>query len=423
LAKAKYDAARDAGVHDLLWQAERDVRTSRPIQTPHHHAQAEGRGVQSHVSTTLAVFTSQLGTVSETFIRRHVEDLLPGRTVAVARHSRPPLGGRWEAPCPVLFLDRWALGLPVRLARRAGVPEARLRDAAVERFLRRHNVGVVLGEYLDQFVDFVPLLDRMGIPYVVQGHGIDLSAALRKPALAQRYQAYKSARAILTRCEFHRRRLIALGLPANKIEVNPGGIDIPAAAIERGAEAAKRFLAIGRMTAKKGPIYLLEAFRLAGANDPDITLDYIGDGELLPAVRQFVDATALGARVRLHGAASEETKHHLLRECGVFVQHSLTDPDTGDEEGLPAGIQEAMAHGMAVVSTRHSGIGEAVEEGITGSLVEEGDSAGMAQAMLRMSSQEESYLRLGRAARAKAERLYSWPAERLRVLKHLHVAS
>jgi glycosyltransferase involved in cell wall biosynthesis len=176
------------------------------------------------------------------------------------------------------------------------------------------------------------------------------------------------------------------------------------------------------MTAKKGPIYLLEAFRLAGANDPDITLDYIGDGELLPAVRQYVDATALGARVRLHGAASEEIKNHLLRECGVFVQHSLTDPDTGDEEGLPAAIQEAMAHGMAVVSTRHSGIGEAVEEGITGSLVEEGDSAGMAQAMLRMSSQEESYLRFGAAGRAKAARLYSWPAERSRVLQHLHKA-
>jgi len=375
------------------------------------------------VSTTLAVFTSQLGTVSETFIRRHVEDLLPGRTVAVARNSAPPFGGRWEPPCPVLFLDRWALGLPVRLARRAGLREEGLRDAAVERFLRRHNVDVVLGEYLDQFVDFVPLLDRMRIPYVVQGHGIDLSASLRKPAVAQRYQAYQSARAILTRCEFHRRRLIALGLPANKVVVNPGGIDVPAAAVERGPQAAKRFLAIGRMTPKKGPIYLLESFRLAGAKDPDITLDYIGDGELLPAVRQFVDATALGARVRLHGAASEETKHNLLRECGVFVQHSLTDPDTGDEEGLPAAIQEAMAHGMAVIGTRHSGIGEAVEEGVTGSLVDEGDSAGMAQAMLRMSSQEDSYLQFGTAARAKAERLYSWSAERLRVLQHLRLAS
>ena len=241
-------------------------------------------------------------------------------------------------------------------------------------------------------MDFVPLLDCMGVPYIVQGHGIDLSASLRKPGLARRYAAYKSARAILTRCEFHRRRLIALGLPADKIHVNPGGIDIPAATPQRTEHAAKRFQA-----------------------SPSTTLAT----DHCPAVQQFVDASRLGARVRLHGAAAEETKHRLLHECGVFVQHSITDPETGDEEGLPAAIQEAMAHGMAIISTRHAGIAEAVDDGATGRLVKEGDCAGMAQAMLQTSSQPLCVLRLGAAARVKAERLYSWSAERARVLQHL----
>jgi colanic acid/amylovoran biosynthesis glycosyltransferase len=289
----------------------------------------------------------------------------------------------------------------------------------VGRFLKRHGVNVVLGEYLDQFVDFVPLLDRIGLPYVVQGHGIDLSAALRKPGMAERFGAYRSARAILTRCQFHRQRLIEIGLPGEKIHVNPGGVDIPPAPPQRGPEAAKRFLAIGRMTPKKGPVYLLDAFRRVAAEDPDITLDYIGDGELLPAVRQFVDAFALGPRVRLHGAASEDVKRRLLAECGVFVQHSVTDPETGDEEGLPAAIQEAMAHGMAIVSTRHSGITEAVEQGVMGLLVEERNTADMAQAMLSMASQDGACLPFGAAARAKAERLYSWEAERSRLLQYL----
>jgi len=368
----------------------------------------------------LAVFTAQLGTVSETFIRRHIEDLLPRRTVVVTRRSSPSIG-RWDVPCPALYLDRWQLRLPVRLARRAGLPEERLRAAVVRRFLQRHGVSVVLGEYLDQFVDFVPLLDRIGLPYVVQGHGIDLSAALRSPGMAERFGAYRSARAILTRCQFHRQRLIELGLPLEKVHVNPGGVDIPPVPPQRGPDAAKRFLAIGRMTPKKGPVYLLDAFRRAAADDPDITLDYIGDGELLPAVRQFVDAFALGPRVRLHGAASQDVKRRLLAECGVFVQHSVTDPDTGDEEGLPASIQEAMAHGLAIVSTRHSGIAEAVEQGVTGWLTEERDTAGMAQAMLRVSSQDGSGLRLGAAARTKAEQFYSWANERSRVLHHLGV--
>src|SRR4029077_11256830 len=126
--------------------------------------------------------------------------------------------------------------------------------------------------------------------------------------------------------------------------------------------------------------YLLESFRIAAAQDPELSLDFVGGGPLFPAVRQFVDACSLGDRVRLHGFASEETKRHLLRECGVFVQHSLTNPETGDEEGLPAAIQEAMANGMAVVSTRHSGIPEAVVENVTGLLVDEGNVEDMAKA-------------------------------------------
>jgi hypothetical protein len=116
----------------------------------------------------LAVFTSELGA---TFINRHIDDLLPRRTVLVTRFSNPKPSHEWQESCPVFLLDRWAISVPVRLARRVGVSEVGLRDAAVGRFLRRHGVTVVLGEFLDQFLDFVPLVDRMRLPYVVQSHG------------------------------------------------------------------------------------------------------------------------------------------------------------------------------------------------------------------------------------------------------------
>jgi glycosyltransferase involved in cell wall biosynthesis len=367
------------------------------------------------MNNTLAVFTPQLGTVSETFIRRHIEDLLPMQTIVISTH---PKGGHWHAQCPVLCLDQWGLRPMVRIMRRLGRSNERLRAGAVAAFLRANRVDVVLGEYLDHFLDFVPVLNSLRIPYVVQGHGIDLSAALRRPGMVERYAAYVSARFILTRCEFHRQRLMTLGLPAEKIRVNPGGVDIPEALLERTAAAAKRFLAIGRMVPKKGPIYLLEAFRLCAEKDADVSLDYVGDGTLLPAARQFLDAVGLGNRVRLHGAASNSTKESLLRECGIFVQHSVTDPDTGDEEGLPASIQEAQAHGMAVISTKHSGIPEMVEHGLTGLLVEEGGTEGMAAAMTQVS-QTDDWKRFGANGWEKARQLYSWPAERSRLLQCL----
>jgi colanic acid/amylovoran biosynthesis glycosyltransferase len=374
------------------------------------------------VTQKLAIFTPQLGSASETFIRRHVEDLLPGRTVVVARNSTTPFGGYWRPQCPVLFLDRWALRLPVRLAVRAGVSQARLHDSTMARFLRQHGATVILGEYLDQFADFIPLLERMRLPYIVQGHGIDVSAALRKPGMAERYRSYDSAAAILTRCEFHRKRLIDLGLPADRVHVNPGGVDVPEQSPARPVEACKRFLAIGRFVPKKGPIYLLEAFRLAAARDSTITLDYIGGGELLPAAQQFVSVCRLKDRARLHGPAGDDVKSRLAQDCGVFVQHSVTDPETGDEEGLPAAIQEAMALGMTVIGTRHSGIPEAIEHDVSGLLVEEGDVEAMAEAMGRIASDRALCARLGAAAHAKAKDLYSWPAERARLLAALERA-
>lgn len=362
----------------------------------------------------LAVFANDLGA---SFIDPHLHDLNPGRTVAVGRYGADAaLANLWPIDCPALLLDRWTMSLPVRLARRVGISERRMRDATVKRFLQRHGVSMVFGEYLDEFLDFVPLLDRMRLPYVVQGHGIDVSAALRKPGMAERYLMYQSARAILTRSEFHRQRLIKLGLPASKVHVNFGGVEVPAHLPERSDHAAKRFLAIGVMVPKKGPVYLLEAFRLAAAQDSEITLDYIGGGPLFPAARQFVHACGLESRVRLHGVASRETRQRLLLECGVFVQHSVTDPDTGNEEGLPAAIQEAMAYGMAVVSTRHAGIPEAVRDGVTGLLVDERDVAAMATAMLDVTAAAEV---MGKAGYANAASEHAWQCEKTRLTKWL----
>jgi colanic acid/amylovoran biosynthesis glycosyltransferase len=356
----------------------------------------------------LAVFTTEMGA---SFINRHIADVAPGGAAVVSGLSGLKPTHIWNDDAPVLYLDRSRGTLAARLSRRLSGRDQRIVETAIAGFLRRHGVQVVLGEFLDFFIDFVPLLNRLGIPYVVQGHGVDVSAALRDPAMAERYKLYASARAVLTRSELHRRRLIELGLPASLVHVNIGGIDVPARAPVRGPAAAKRLLAVSYMVPKKGPFYLLEAFRQAATRDPELTLDIVGGGPLLPAIRQAVDAAGL-AGVRLHGVVCDEVRDRLLAECGVFVQHSITDPETGNEEGLPASIQEAMAHGLAIVSTRHAGIPEAIEQGVSGLLVEEGDVVGMAHAILEVV---ENASAMGAASYAKAEREYPWRLERSRL--------
>src|SRR5690606_2027114 len=97
-------------------------------------------------------------------------------------------------------------------------------------------------------------------------------------------------------------------------------------------------------------------------------------------------------------------------------------PGTGDEEGLPVAILEAMASGLPVVSTRHAGIPEAVIEGTTGYLVDEGDTAGMAAHVVRLARDAELRRRMGHAGWQRALQSFSWPRERARLLELLGLA-
>jgi glycosyltransferase involved in cell wall biosynthesis len=98
------------------------------------------------------------------------------------------------------------------------------------------------------------------------------------------------------------------------------------------------------------------------------------------------------------------------------------DPVSGDSEGLPVSIIEAMAHGLPVVSTRHAGIPEAVVHGETGLLVEEGDLSAMAEAILRLAHDAALRDKMGLAAHERARAHFTWQLERDRLREVLGLA-
>src|SRR5207247_4061449 len=120
-----------------------------------------------------------------------------------------------------------------------------------------------------------------------------------------------------------------------------------------------------------------------------------------------------------HGGQPNEVVQRLMRDADIFVQHSITDPDTGDAEGLPVSILEAMAHGLPVVSTRHAGIPEAVSDGVSGYLVDEGDTAGMAERIVALIRSADLRHRMGDAGWRRAKEDFSWERERSALLRIL----
>jgi colanic acid/amylovoran biosynthesis glycosyltransferase len=370
-----------------------------------------------------AVFAPHLGARSETFIRRHVQDLLPGRTVAVVGTASGTYAGHWAVDCPVLVLDAFQSTLPSRIvrgmARRVGVRVSDPTDRNVERFLTRHNVKVVMGEYLHVGLPCLTIAKRLGIRFCGHAHGYDVSSLLRDPKWRADYLRYNDSDGVITMSQVNRKRLIALGIHESTIHVIPYGVDVPSSPTVRAPNQVVRCLAVGRMVTKKAPILMVDAFRRAVDACPHLRLDVVGEGALLPAVQQFVRAFDLGDRVTLHRGQPSEVVQRLMRDADMFLQHSITDEETGDEEGLPVAILEAMAQGLPIVSTRHAGIPEAVAEGESGYLVDEGDSTRMAEWVIALARDPDLRRRLGMAGWQRARECFTWEKERVNLLKVL----
>src|SRR5262249_24607779 len=236
-----------------------------------------------------------------------------------------------------------------------------------------HRVRVLMGEYLDQSLYWVRLAKTMGIRAFGHAHGYDISQQLQDARWRSEYLGYNELDGIITPTSGSRQRLVDQGVSASKIHVVPYGIDVPSDIPARNEFESGNItcLAVGRMTAKKAPVLLLESFRRAANEDGRLFLKYVGAGELFPSALQFLQAFNLQNRVVFFGALSNDKVRRLMSEADIFIQHSVICPVTGDEEGLPVAILEAMASGLPVVSTWHAGIPEAVLEGKTGFLVPE----------------------------------------------------
>jgi glycosyltransferase involved in cell wall biosynthesis len=96
-----------------------------------------------------------------------------------------------------------------------------------------------------------------------------------------------------------------------------------------------------------------------------------------------ISKLSLQDTVRLCGALPHDKVIDLYHQASIFVLPAVEGSD-GDRDGIPNVILEAMASGLPVISTRHSGIPEVVEDGSNGVLVPPGDDIALATAMAHL---------------------------------------
>lgn len=375
----------------------------------------------------LAIFSPNLGAISESFIQRHMQELLPKRSVIVAGSDKPPYCGHWDVDAPKFMVPKLAQQL--RLDRKeklykmaleiAGIKQRSnfIYDNALRSFLQVHHVSVLLGEYLDVSTTIIDLASNLNIKLFAHAHGYDISVKLREKFWRREYQKFNRTAGVITMSQYSKQLLIDLGIKEHIIHVIPYGVYLPEAIKERHENPTVKCLAVGRMVPKKAPILLLEAFAKAAKENPRLTLDYIGSGDLFQSAVDYIKEHKLDDRINLHKSLPNEEVHMRMIEADIFIQHSITCPITGDQEGLPVAILEAMAHGLPVVSTRHAGIPESVSDTVNGFIVDERDTTSMAGKILELSKDKNLRETMGKEGRKIVEAKFTWEIEKESLLK------
>jgi glycosyltransferase involved in cell wall biosynthesis len=244
------------------------------------------------------------------------------------------------------------------------------------------------------------------IPYSFTAHAKDIYHESVDPALLK--EKILGARFVITVSEYNRRHLAALAGEdqAGKIFRLYNGIDLdrfrPNPSIRREPDL---ILAVGRLVEKKGFHHLVQACRLLQDRGRPFRCLIIGEGVERVLLTQQISDLGLQDRVVLAGARSQEQLLEVLKGATVLVLPCVVSA-TGDRDGLPTVLLEALAMGLPAISTTLAGIPEIIEHGKTGLLVPPGDPTLLARAIEEVITNPHLRERLGREGRSKAEEAF-----------------
>jgi glycosyltransferase involved in cell wall biosynthesis len=185
-----------------------------------------------------------------------------------------------------------------------------------------------------------------------------------------------------------------LHVDSRTITVVPNGVPLGAAVDTSVQNTPPVVVTTAQLRAHKGHEYLLEA----AAELPDVRFLFVGEGPERERLESLARSLGVDDRVDFLGFRSDVRE--LLLRSDLFVLPSL-------DEGLPLSVLEAMTVGKPVVATSAGGTDEAVEDGVTGIVVEPRDVKALAAAIRAVLGDPALAARMGAAGRARVESRFS----------------
>jgi glycosyltransferase involved in cell wall biosynthesis len=252
---------------------------------------------------------------------------------------------------------------------------------------------------------------KLKIPYVVEPIGMFVPI-VRNLFLKRAYHRFlgtkmlQNAAAIIATAEQEKAELLAGGIPAGKIVVRRNGVAPPASLPEHGIfrkslsipSDAKLILFLGRLSQKKSPGLLLQAFAQLPSSSTAAHLAFVGPDEfgMLARLRQMAEQLKVAQRVHFSGPLSGDSKWSAYHDADIFVL-----PSQNENFGNTAA--ESVAAGTPVIVTDQCGIAPLLD-GVAGIAVQHSVSS-IAQTMSNLLNDPTLYARLKNGCAAAVQRL------------------
>lgn len=242
-------------------------------------------------------------------------------------------------------------------------------------------------------VHLLPFIKLWDKPVVVSFHGMDVQLRKHDPSYEEKLrELLKVLPLVMVRSNSLKERLIDLGCDEKKIRLNTTGIpfyNFPYKEKKLPKNGAWQIVQSSRLIEKKGIKYSLEAFAGFLKHYPNSIFSIAGEGELKASLEKKAQELNIFDNVKFLGFLNQKELNTFYQKSHIFLHPSIVAKD-GNQEGIPNSMLEAMSTGLPVVSTFHGGIPEAVKNDYSGLLVNEKDSKGLLDSLLKLTKPQNN---------------------------------
>lgn len=255
---------------------------------------------------------------------------------------------------------------------------------------------------------------------------VDLRQRFKKSLRALQVWVFSRARRVYAVSRFTRDALVDAGVSEKKVAVVNNGVaadELLGLAEESritedlDLKGRRIILTIARLDVHKGHDIVIKAMPEILKKVPDAVYVIVGEGVMGRRLEKLAEDLEVSDRVILSGQLSRQDLAVLLRACEVFVLNSRLEG--GNAEGFGIVLLEAAVFRKPVVAGRSGGIPDAVEDGVTGILVDPLDPEEVAGAVVRILKDPGLASRLGEAGYARATTEFTWQKVTERILANL----